>query len=547
MGSSKEWASVVRLAPGTELALAAASATPRARRDRGAGPAAPDAFGRRLRADAPPRARVERVTVTVLDEGPARDADGLVRHRGQRHVTSADACSRRHRDLRRLPARATRPADRRVPLYVHQLHNCGPRATIIEELPYDARRPRCASSRVRACEAETRPPDRRFSPASPVPPGPEPLWHPTGTPAPWRTARRRSAPADGASHGGRRGQGARRLPPRLRRDGCWRRAAAARPQAPLGEAVRDHGRGPRSRRGAVPPRCRGAEAADRPHAAHRAARGASRRVAVACPGGGGGQPPAGRVPALHAAPPPAAGEVGAHRAHIRQPYRRAAGDDDGDALARHAGLADGFLPDREIRPATTIGDPGGGRGESVVRRAALRAGPAAAAGRDAHAPAGRWPESKHTFTLAPAPGARSRRTTATSKTSRPTRVHGQGPTSPRLLAQEPGRRPRPPPEYLSRSTPSTAPARSRIAVQPITPRRVVRREHGLEGRSWASPTTAWALATTAPSGATAAANLRVQRWPGSAGAAARRRAGRDGPYRMALGYLLVAEAPPATA
>ncbi len=156
-------------------------------------PAALDAFARRLRTDAPPRARVERVTVAPLDPPlgavlsvpfsidesvSAASADRLF----PPDIATCDDCLRELAD----------PADRRFRYPFTNCTNCGPRATIIEELPYDREQ---TTMRVfplcEACEAEYRDPaDRRFH-AEPVACpacGPRLAWRPAGAPAPISTA-----------------------------------------------------------------------------------------------------------------------------------------------------------------------------------------------------------------------------------------------------------------------------------------------------------------------------------------------------------------------
>ncbi len=154
-----------------------------------AGPAAAlDAFARRLRTDAPPRARVERVTVSELS-APGRPGlpspfvidESLVATALDRlfppDIATCDDCLRELFD----------PADRRHRYPFTNCTNCGPRATIIDELPYDRARttmrafPLCAD-----CEREYRDPaDRRFH-AEPIACpacGPALAWRPTGAPA----------------------------------------------------------------------------------------------------------------------------------------------------------------------------------------------------------------------------------------------------------------------------------------------------------------------------------------------------------------------------
>jgi hydrogenase maturation protein HypF len=133
-------------------------------------PEAVAAFGVRIASDAPPRARVERVEVRPVDGRPepvpgsgftidesvaAGSADRLF----PPDIATCDDCIRELWD----------PADRRHRYPFINCTNCGPRATIIEDLPYDRARtsmrdfPLCAD-----CEREYRDPaDRRFH-AEPV-------------------------------------------------------------------------------------------------------------------------------------------------------------------------------------------------------------------------------------------------------------------------------------------------------------------------------------------------------------------------------------------
>jgi hydrogenase maturation protein HypF len=149
--------------------------------------AALDAFATRIATDAPPRARVEHVSVVELD-GPipppgtgfvidesvaAASADRLF----PPDIATCDDCVRELWD----------PADRRHRYPFINCTNCGPRATIIEDLPYDRARtsmrefPLCAD-----CEREYRDPaDRRFH-AEPVACpacGPSLAYRPSGAPA----------------------------------------------------------------------------------------------------------------------------------------------------------------------------------------------------------------------------------------------------------------------------------------------------------------------------------------------------------------------------
>lgn len=155
-----------------------------------AGPAdALDALARRLRTDAPPRARVERVTVAALDPELAAalptpfEIDESVSVAALDRlfppdIATCDDCLSELFD----------PADRRYRYPFTNCTNCGPRATIIDELPYDRAQttmrafPLCA-----ACEAEYRDPANRRFHAEPVACpacGPQLAWRMTGEPAP---------------------------------------------------------------------------------------------------------------------------------------------------------------------------------------------------------------------------------------------------------------------------------------------------------------------------------------------------------------------------
>jgi len=181
---------VWRLATELRLAGRVRNAAGRVEIDAVGSAGALDAFVRRLRSDAPPRARVERVTVTPLatddpqahglpipfaiDESvAATTADRLF----PPDIATCDDCLRELRD----------PADRRHRYPFTNCTNCGPRATIIEALPYDRAQttmrpfPLCA-----ACDAEYRDPANRRFHAEPVACpacGPTLAWRPTGAPA----------------------------------------------------------------------------------------------------------------------------------------------------------------------------------------------------------------------------------------------------------------------------------------------------------------------------------------------------------------------------
>ena len=134
-----------------------------------AGPAsAVEEFARRIRTDAPPRARVEEVAVReaelafevgsgfAIDES---EAEAATERLFPPDIATCDDCLRELFD----------PADRRYRYPFTNCTNCGPRATIIDELPYDRARtsmrvfPLCA-----ACEAEYRDPSNRRFHAEPV-------------------------------------------------------------------------------------------------------------------------------------------------------------------------------------------------------------------------------------------------------------------------------------------------------------------------------------------------------------------------------------------
>jgi len=147
-----------------------------------------DAFARRLRTDAPPRARVERVTVSVLDAASAANLpavfeidESVVSDAPDRlfppDIATCEDCV----------AELWDPADRRHRYPFTNCTNCGPRATIIEELPYDrAQTTMRAFPLCPACEAEYRDPANRRFHAEPVACptcGPRLSWRPTGAAA----------------------------------------------------------------------------------------------------------------------------------------------------------------------------------------------------------------------------------------------------------------------------------------------------------------------------------------------------------------------------
>ncbi len=152
-------------------------------------PAALDAFVRRLRSDAPPRARVDDIAATPL---PPAAAAALVRPFTIDESVSAAATERLF-----PPDIATcddclhevlDPADRRYRYPFTNCTNCGPRATIIDELPYDrARTTMRAFPLCPECAAEYADPANRRFHAEPVACpacGPRLAYRPTDAAAP---------------------------------------------------------------------------------------------------------------------------------------------------------------------------------------------------------------------------------------------------------------------------------------------------------------------------------------------------------------------------
>ena len=151
-------------------------------------PEALRALARRLRTDAPPRARVDRVVSVAFDTEPGSlptpfvIADSVQADAVERlfppDLATCDDCLRELFD----------PGDRRYRYPFINCTNCGPRATIIDGLPYDrAETTMRAFALCPACEAEYQDPsDRRFH-AEPVACGacgPRLAWRPTDAPAP---------------------------------------------------------------------------------------------------------------------------------------------------------------------------------------------------------------------------------------------------------------------------------------------------------------------------------------------------------------------------
>ena len=215
-------------------------------------PAALDALTRRLATDAPPRSRVDGVSASpVTDTTWARGLPRPFRIE-ESDATSTGAVERHFPpDLATCPAclaDLADPADRRHGYAFTNCTDCGPRASIIDDLPYD----RAATTMVEfamcaACAAEyTDPADRRFHA--------EPVACPAcGPRVTYRNASGdadRSDPIAAAAADLLAGRivavkGLGRVPPGLRRDRRGGGRSASGTQAPLGQAVRDHGRGPR--------------------------------------------------------------------------------------------------------------------------------------------------------------------------------------------------------------------------------------------------------------------------------------------------------------
>jgi hydrogenase maturation protein HypF len=170
-------------------------------------PAALDAFARRLRTDAPPRARVERVGVTLLDvdgdtlplpfEIDASIAAAATDRLFPPDIATCDDCL----------AEVADPADRRYRYPFTNCTNCGPRATIIEALPYDrAQTTMHAFPLCPDCAAEYADPANRRFHAEPVACpacGPRLSWRETAMPAPVAVADEALAAAARAIRGGR--------------------------------------------------------------------------------------------------------------------------------------------------------------------------------------------------------------------------------------------------------------------------------------------------------------------------------------------------------
>ena len=210
-------------------------------------------FLRRLERQAPPLARIERVTTRALR--PVRSASFVIAASEsqtglRRTLVSADTatCADCLREL-------ADPADRRHEYPFINCTNCGPRFTIVRDVPYD--RPLTTMAPFTMCErcaAEYHDPaDRRFHAQPACCPACGPRLAPR-RPAGPRSPRepdpggRRTPPP--RPHPRRQGPG--RLPPGRRRRLRAGRRRAPPAQAPRGQAVRGHGRRPGRGRGNWP-------------------------------------------------------------------------------------------------------------------------------------------------------------------------------------------------------------------------------------------------------------------------------------------------------
>jgi hydrogenase maturation protein HypF len=127
-----------------------------------------EAFAARLRSDAPPRARVEEVLVLASGRKIAAgsgfaieesEAVASTERLFPPDIATCDDCIRELLD----------PTDRRYRYPFTNCTNCGPRATIIEDLPYDRARTSMREFWLCAvCEAEYRDPGNRRFHAEPV-------------------------------------------------------------------------------------------------------------------------------------------------------------------------------------------------------------------------------------------------------------------------------------------------------------------------------------------------------------------------------------------
>ncbi len=179
---------VYRLAVELGLDGAVRNVAGRVEVDLSGSPDALEDFAIRVTSDAPPRARVERVSVAAREPAPAAAGSGIVIEESVASpsavrlfppdIATCDGCLRELFD----------PGDRRFRYPFINCTDCGPRATIIEELPYDRAQ---TSMRDFAlcpdCEQEYRDPlDRRFhaEPVACASCGPRLAWRRSGDPTP---------------------------------------------------------------------------------------------------------------------------------------------------------------------------------------------------------------------------------------------------------------------------------------------------------------------------------------------------------------------------
>ena len=198
------------------------------------------------------------------------------------------------------------PENRRFRYPFVNCTDCGPRYTIVRDVPYDrARTTMSAFPLCAPCRAEYEDPfDRRFHAEPNACPecGPSVEFvRPGGRPRPGDEGLR-AAIDDLARRPDRRGQGSRRVLPRVRRRERGIRRAPSREEAAPAQALRPHGAGPPDR---AFDRFRGRGRNPRARVAGRADRPPPRPRRHAPRDGRRARPPRGRRDAsLHAAPPP---------------------------------------------------------------------------------------------------------------------------------------------------------------------------------------------------------------------------------------------------
>ena len=210
-------------------------------------PADLDAFLRSLTTAAPAAARVEDVRWRPIPDEPYDDfAIAPSTGGGAARLDSA-----RSRDLPRVPRRDLRPGEPALPVPVHELHELRP---ALHDRDATSLRPRGdVDGGLSMCPACQREHDDAARPA---------LSRAAERVPGVRTASARRSPTDDAAcatrsvgrrraarRPHRRGEGPRRLPPRVRRVVEHGGAAAADPQAPRREAVRGDGPRPGGRHG----------------------------------------------------------------------------------------------------------------------------------------------------------------------------------------------------------------------------------------------------------------------------------------------------------